>query len=95
MRIEYRVHTFDRYNWDKGKQVSIGPITVKDEELAKLHRAGLAREYEVGGSSDPSSVETDLPGQPGAPPPEVELPPDAEGREGREGGRGDPGRERN
>lgn len=49
---EYRVHVWDRYNWDGGKSVTIGPVTIDDETLADLHLAGVAREYTVIGKSD-------------------------------------------
>ncbi|MFP4413735.1 eCIS core domain-containing protein [Coleofasciculus sp.] len=47
------LHVFDRYNWDKGKSVTIGPFVVTDESLGQLHRTGLAQEYEVNGISSP------------------------------------------
>lgn len=51
-RVEYR----DQYNWDGSKKTEIGPLTVTDEQLAALHRAGLAKEFEMyGQSSDQSS----------------------------------------
>jgi len=49
MIIEF--HVFDRYNWDKGKSVTIGPFVITDESLGQLHQAGLAQEYEVNGTS--------------------------------------------
>lgn len=49
--VEYRSHLYDRYNWDKGKETHIGPITVTDERMGALQRAGLAREYDIMGSS--------------------------------------------
>jgi hypothetical protein len=81
----YRVHVHDRYNWDGGKSTEIGPFTVKDTELAELHRKGLAREYDVSGTSDEITVTID-PSDPGA------AAPPAGG--GRDGGRSDPGRSR-
>lgn len=41
---------FDRYNWDTGKSVTIGPITVTDAFMGEFHRQGLAREYDCYGS---------------------------------------------
>ncbi|MCP4110574.1 MAG: hypothetical protein GY749_34470, partial [Desulfobacteraceae bacterium] len=40
--VSYQSHLWDRYNWDAGKAVTLGPITIEDETLAKLHRAGVA-----------------------------------------------------
>lgn len=47
----------DQYNWDGGKKVNIGPMEVTDEELAALHRAGVAQEYMMYGQSDPQTSE--------------------------------------
>lgn len=41
----------DRYNWDGTKSTQIGPFTVTDEQLAELHRKGLAQEYTATGTS--------------------------------------------
>lgn len=51
--LEYR----DQYNWDGSKSTTIdlpGPVdpTITDQQLAELHRAGLAREYLLHGSTD-------------------------------------------
>jgi len=54
MIIEF--HVFDRYNWDKGKSVTIGPFVITDESLGQLHQAGLAQEYEVNGTSSPTTT---------------------------------------
>jgi hypothetical protein len=51
IEVSFRSHLYDRYNWDKGKFVGFGPVTITDERLARLHRAGLAKEYDVVGSS--------------------------------------------
>jgi len=48
MDFEYKV--FDRYNWDKGKQVTILGITVTDVFMGEFHRQGLAREFDCSGS---------------------------------------------
>lgn len=55
--LKYQVHIFDRYNWDTGKFVDIGPFHVEDTELGRLHVVGLAREYIVRGSSGVNEVE--------------------------------------
>jgi hypothetical protein len=41
---------YDRYNWDKGKAVTIFDITVTDEFMGEFHRQGLAREFDCVGS---------------------------------------------
>lgn len=61
VRIEPQLHVFDRYNWDAGKGVSIGPIRIGDEQLGRLHEAGLAQEYEVRGTASRPAVEFRLP----------------------------------
>lgn len=59
--IRYKIHIFDRYNWDNGKQTSIGPFTFQDSELGNLHLKGLAREYIIRGSSKINSVSSFTP----------------------------------
>ncbi|MHA3946834.1 hypothetical protein [Cellulomonas bogoriensis] len=49
------VSTYDRYNWDGGKSTQIFGRTVTDEQLAELHRAGIAQEYDLHGTSSPST----------------------------------------
>ncbi|EKG16342.1 hypothetical protein MPH_06469, partial [Macrophomina phaseolina MS6] len=34
--MSYVVYVFDRYNWDGGKSVEIGPFTFKDEDLGRM-----------------------------------------------------------
>ncbi len=53
--VDYQMHVFDRYNWDKGKGVDIGPFRVGDAQLGRLHEAGIAKEYELRGSTTPSN----------------------------------------
>lgn len=79
----------DRYNWDQGKAVSIAGITVTDQQLGRLHRVGLAQEFDVDGSATPRTLtwkETFTSQEPteGAAP--------VGGS--RDGGRSDPGRDR-
>jgi Flp pilus assembly pilin Flp len=50
--VATRVNIRDQYNWDGGKGVTIGPLSVSDEQLAELHRAGLAQEFVAVGASD-------------------------------------------
>lgn len=56
VRIESDLHVFDRYNWDEGKGVDIGPFRIGDEQLGRMHEAGIAREFEVRGSADGPSA---------------------------------------
>jgi hypothetical protein len=84
MIIEF--HVFDRYNWDKGKSVTIGPFVVTDESLGELHRTGLAQEYEVNGISSPVTTSWTYSGSSSTP-----APPTAGSRDGE---RTDPQRDR-
>lgn len=54
--LKYQAHIFDRYNWDAGSSVDIGPFHFEDTELGNLHLKGLAREYNVRGTSGINSV---------------------------------------
>ncbi|MFJ3988443.1 hypothetical protein ACIPWY_07280 [Streptomyces sp. NPDC090032] len=49
--VDYQANVWDRYNWDQGKGVNVGPLDIPDGDMAKLHRAGLAREFDMRGSS--------------------------------------------
>ncbi|MFI8827792.1 hypothetical protein [Streptomyces sp. NPDC053431] len=49
--IDYQANVWDRYNWDEGKGVEIGPMKIPDGQMAKLHRVGLAQEFDMSGSS--------------------------------------------
>lgn len=49
-QIEFEYKFRDRYNWDKGKLVTIGPVTIHDEDMAEFHRQGLAKEFFMYGS---------------------------------------------
>ncbi|WP_234378579.1 MULTISPECIES: hypothetical protein [unclassified Streptomyces] len=49
--IDYQVNVWDRYNWDGTKATPIGPTTVTDADMARLHTTGQAREFDVRGSS--------------------------------------------
>lgn len=40
----------DRYNWDGGKSVKMGSITITDEFMGEFHRQGLAKEFNMHGS---------------------------------------------
>lgn len=43
LQFEYRFE--DKYNWDGGKSVTLGGITITDAFMAEFHRQGLAKEY--------------------------------------------------
>jgi len=47
--LHFHYYFFDRYNWDKGKSVKIGPIRVPDVKLGRLHELGLAQEFNMFG----------------------------------------------
>ncbi|OKI37007.1 hypothetical protein A6A28_33135 [Streptomyces sp. CB03578] len=79
---DYQVNVWDRYNWDAGKETPIGPVTVKDADMARLHTVGLAQEIDMHGTS--SSRQHDL-GSAGTP--DVSA-----GDPGRDGTRKDPAR---
>lgn len=49
--VNTQVNFRDRYNWDGGKSTEIMGMTVTDESLAALHRAGIAKEYNLVGNS--------------------------------------------
>ncbi|MEU9797905.1 hypothetical protein [Streptomyces sp. NPDC051000] len=49
--MDYQVNVWDRYNWDAGKETPIGPVTIKDADMARLHTVGLAQEFDMQGSS--------------------------------------------
>ncbi|WP_435241810.1 hypothetical protein [Streptomyces cucumeris] len=84
--LDYQVNAWDRYNWDEGKGVSIGPVDVPDGMPARLHKTGLAQEFDVSGSSSVKHYDLGASDPNDAPLPGPDEP-------GREGGRTDPGRE--
>ncbi|MFD0263786.1 hypothetical protein ACFVH7_36585 [Kitasatospora indigofera] len=51
--VTYQTHVRDRYNWDHGKQTYVpGMGIVTDQDIQRLHRTGLAQEFDMGGNSD-------------------------------------------
>lgn len=56
LRIQFRMHMKDRYNWDSGKAIDILGLTVTDAQLGHLHRVGLAREFDLSGVSSPVEI---------------------------------------
>ncbi|NUK36980.1 hypothetical protein HRW16_33525 [Streptomyces lunaelactis] len=84
--LDYQANTWDRYNWDEGKGVTIGPIDIPDGQMGRMHTTGLANEFDMGGSSTVKHYDLG-----GATPNDTSPPqPDDPGRDG---GRTDPGRE--
>lgn len=57
VHVESQIDVADRYNWDEGKETKIGPITITDEQMAGLQTAGLAREFDITGSSTVSTYD--------------------------------------
>ncbi|MFF5860469.1 hypothetical protein ACFY8B_33510 [Streptomyces sp. NPDC012751] len=82
--VDYQANVWDRYNWDEGKGVNVGPMKIPDGQMAKLHRVGLAQEYDMAGSSGTHHYDLGS-SQPNQSP----LPGPDESRDGRT----DPGRE--
>ncbi|WP_327726888.1 hypothetical protein OG250_05655 [Streptomyces sp. NBC_00487] len=85
--LDYQVNAWDRYNWDEGKGVTIGPLSIPDGQPARLHTTGLAQEFDMQGSSSVKHYDLGS-----ATPNNDPLP--APDDPGREGTRQDPGRER-
>ncbi|MCX5110729.1 hypothetical protein OOK13_19705 [Streptomyces sp. NBC_00378] len=78
--LDYQANVWDRYNWDAGKSANFPVIgEVPDSEMGRLHKTGLAQEFDMRGSS--STYTYDL----NSPTPSTVNPPD----QGREGTRGD------
>ncbi|MGK5631459.1 hypothetical protein [Streptomyces sp. URMC 123] len=49
--LDYQANAWDRYNWDIGKGVDIYGVEIPDGDMARQHRVGFAREFDVAGSS--------------------------------------------
>ncbi|MEH0548222.1 hypothetical protein QA802_35730 [Streptomyces sp. B21-105] len=85
--LDYQVNAWDRYNWDQGKGVTIGPLSIPDGQPARLHATGLAQEFDMRGSSSVKHYDLGSATPNGDPLPAPDDP-------GRDGSRQDPGRER-
>jgi hypothetical protein len=48
--LDFEYKLYDRYNWDKGKHVTIFRIKITDEFMGEFHRQGLAQEFDCHGS---------------------------------------------
>ncbi|MBF9316372.1 hypothetical protein [Mycobacteroides chelonae] len=59
--LDCQGHVFDRYNWDGSKETEIAGFTWSDKQLGALHTAGLAREFNMSGSSKTKHYEGPLP----------------------------------
>lgn len=46
----YQGMSYDRYNWDGGKSVTILGQKIADDQLGAMHRAGMAKEYNMYGA---------------------------------------------
>lgn len=64
-------------SWGAGKETPIGPATIKDTDMARLHTVGLAQEFDMHGTS--SARQYDLGG---AGTPEMPAGDPARGEEG-------------
>ncbi|MBW5485805.1 hypothetical protein [Streptomyces bambusae] len=80
--MDYQVDLYDRYNWDAGKATPIGPTTITDADMARLHTVGLAQEYDMHGTSSIRQHDLGAADQPSVSP----------GDPGRDGTRQDPSR---
>ncbi|MFF2143740.1 hypothetical protein [Kitasatospora sp. NPDC058190] len=50
--VTYQTQVRDRYNWDSGKATDVpGVGRVTDDDIQRLHRTGLAQEFDMGGTS--------------------------------------------
>ncbi|SCK60462.1 MULTISPECIES: hypothetical protein [unclassified Streptomyces] len=54
--LDYQANAWDRYNWDEHKAVTIdfpglSGLSIPDGEMARLHTTGIAREFDMAGSS--------------------------------------------
>lgn len=48
--LDFEYKFYDRYNWDKGKSVTVMGIKITDEFMGEFHKQGLAQEYDEVGS---------------------------------------------
>lgn len=48
--LDFEYCFYDRYNWDKGKSVTIFDITITDEFMGEFHRQRIAKEFDCVGS---------------------------------------------
>lgn len=48
--VDFEYKLYDRYNWDKGKAIKLGTVTITDKFMGEFHRQGLAKEFNCYGS---------------------------------------------
>lgn len=48
--MKWQFHFYDRYNWDRGKSVTIMGQEITDEYMGRFHREGITREFNCYGS---------------------------------------------
>ena len=48
--MDFNLMSYDRYNWDGGKFVTILEQKITDDQLGAMHRAGIAKEYNMYGA---------------------------------------------
>ena len=84
--MTFQVKFYDRYNWDGGKSVTIGGVTITDETMGEFHRQGVAKEFDCYGMVErsvswgapipaPTPTPTPTPPQPSKPPAGPSKPP--------------------
>ncbi|WP_457311516.1 hypothetical protein [Sphingomonas sp. UYAg733] len=56
VNIKYNTHVFDRYNWDNKKKTFPMGIEIDDRTMGALSSAGLAREFDMMGTSSPREI---------------------------------------
>ncbi|MFG2380838.1 hypothetical protein [Streptomyces avermitilis] len=78
--LDYQANVWDRYNWDAGKSTNFpGGVVIPDSEMGRLHKTGLAQEFDMRGNSSTYTYDLDSDAKPTVNPPD----------QGREGTRGD------
>jgi hypothetical protein len=78
--LDYQANVWDRYNWDAGKSTTFpGGVVIPDAEMGRLHKTGLAQEFDMRGSSSTYTYDLNTHA------PATVTPPD----QGREGTRAD------
>lgn len=51
--IRYQTPVYGRYNWDANKATPVPAMgNVSDPPMARLHRSGQAKKYDMGGESE-------------------------------------------
>ncbi|MFE7333277.1 hypothetical protein [Streptomyces griseus] len=89
--LDYQANAWDRYNWDENKGVSIGLVgdstmDIPDGQMARFHTTGIAREFDMAGSSSVKHYDLGASAPDHGPMPQPDEPE-------RDGDRTDPGRE--